>query len=145
MIDQGKLVRCIQELQRMTKDTDDPTIHNALFYCKVLLEKINEREIIFEKYDYGTLRVNMYLPPEDIKMIGIENFAMAKIRASFQYELDKVLRNYEKAYQLEPFTQEDAEHLHESMNYYKGLPQLDNGSIEFRGYKIYKKKNGWIR
>lgn len=136
-----KLAKCIQDLRKLNDESPNETIQNATYYLDIFLEKLITKEIEVKKYGAGTLRMNMILPPDDLIESGLMDWTTRKIQASFEWEMDKVLSNYEEDYGLEPFTDEDAKELRKCMDIFSGdIPVDPNGQVQFFGYKIYKKK-----
>ena len=136
-----KLAKCIQDLRKFDEETPNETVHDAIVYLDIFLEKLLSREIEVKKYGCGTLRMNMIIPPDEFPPTGFLDWTKRRIEASFEWEMDKVLSNYEKDYGLEPFTNEDAKLLHRYMNVITGeFPVDDNDQVQFFGHKIYKKE-----
>lgn len=136
-----KLAKCIQDLRKLNDESPNETIQNATYYLDIFLEKLITKEIEVKKYGAGTLRMNMICPPDDLIESGFMDWTARRIEASFEWEMDKVLSNYEKDYGLEPFTNEDAKNLRMCMDVITGeFPHDNNGQVQFFGNKIYKKK-----
>ena len=136
-----KLAKCIQDLRKLNDESPNETIQDAAYYLDIFLENLITKEIKVEKYGAGTLRMNMICPPDDLIESGLMDWTTRKIQASFEWEMDKVLSNYEEDYGLEPFTYKDAKLFCNAMDLLtKCFPHDDKDQVHFYGYKIYKKK-----
>ena len=136
-----KLAKCIQDLRKLNDESPNETIQDATYYLDIFLEKLLTKEIEVVKYGCGTLRMNMICPPDDLIESGFMDWTARKIQASFEWEMDKVLSNYEEDYGLEPFTYKDAKLLCNAMDLVtKCFPKDDKDQAQFFGYKLYKKK-----
>ena len=133
------LARTIRSLRELEEKEPNTVIQDACSFLDIFLEKLVTKEIVFEKLPYGTLRMNLYVPPEEMNDIGL-HYAAAKITASFEYEIQKLLERYDDLRGFERVTWSDM------------IPILKDDfrcdpsqPFDFWGYAFYKKKNAYWR
>ena len=135
----ANIASTISDLRRLREQEGPSTvIDNAIAYLDRYLEQLCTHELPTERGRGFQMHRELIYPLYEYD--SYSDIIWAKVRADVEVSIDEFLSNYESVYGFEPVIIRDALPYFDKDKIKGSFIRRYDDQLEFRGYKIYKKK-----